>query len=87
MTPSCKWPINFVFTCKFIFLLNMINQEKIKECQSQRPQLQQINGDADVLLDSGRLDQGDAERVERINETLSTRFSTISAKLEEAQSK
>lgn len=65
----------------------MINQEKIKECQSQKPQLQQINGDADVLLDSGRLDQGDAERVERINETLSARFSTISAKLEEAQSK
>ena len=65
----------------------MINQEKIKECQSQKPQLPQINGDADVLLDSGRLDQGDAERVERINETLSTRFSTISAKLEEAQSK
>ena len=65
----------------------MINQEKIKECQSHKPQLQQINGDADVLLDSGRLDQGDAERVERINETLSTRFSTISAKLEEAQSK
>ena len=65
----------------------MINQEKIKECQSQKPQLQQINGDADVFLDSGRLDQGDAERVERINETLSTRFSTISTKLEEAQSK
>ena len=82
-----QMPINFVFTCKLIFLLNMINQEKIKECQSRKPQLQQINGDADVLLDSGRLDQGDAERVERINETLSTRFSTISAKLEEAQSK
>ena len=65
----------------------MINQEKIKECQSRKPQLQQIIGDADVLLDSGRLDQGDAERVERINETLSTRFSTISAKLEEVQSK
>lgn len=65
----------------------MINQEKIKECQSRKPQLQQINGDADVLLGSGRLDQGDAERVERINETLSTRFSTISTKLEEAQSK
>ena len=65
----------------------MINQEKIKECQSRKPQLQQINGDTDVLLDSGRLDQGDAERVERINETLSTRFSTISTKLEEAQSK
>lgn len=65
----------------------MINQEKIKECQSRKPQLQQINGDADVLLDGGRLDQGDAERVERINETLSTRFSTISTKLEEAQSK
>ena len=82
-----QMPINFVFTCKLIFLLNMINQEKIKECQSRKPQLQQINGDADVLLDSGRLDQGDAERVERINETLSTRFSTISAKLEEEQSK
>ena len=82
-----QMPINFVFTCKLIFLLNMINQEKIKECQSRKPQLQQINGDADVLLDSGRLDQGDAERVERINETLSTRFSTISTKLEEAQSK
>lgn len=68
-------------------MLNMINQEKIKECQSRKPQLQQINGDADVLLDGGRLDQGDAERVERINETLSTRFSTISTKLEEAQSK
>lgn len=65
----------------------MINQEKIKECQSRKPQLQQINGDADVLLGSGRLDQGDAERVVRINETLSTRFSTISTKLEEAQSK
>lgn len=68
-------------------MLNMINQEKIKECQSRKPQLQQISGDADVLLDSGRLDQGDAERVERINETLSTRFTTISTKLEEAQSK
>ena len=65
----------------------MINQEKIKESQSRKPQLQQINGEADVLLDSGRLDQGDAERVGRINETLSTRFATISTKLEEAQSK
>ena len=64
-----------------------MNQEKIKECQSHKPQLQQINGDADVLLDSGRLDQGDAERVGRINETLSTRHTTVNEKLVEAESK
>jgi len=62
-------------------------QDRIKDCQSRKPELQEINGDADVLLDSGRLDEGDAERVERTNESLSARFTAINDKLVETQSK
>jgi len=64
-----------------------INQDRIKDCQSRKPELQEINGDADVLLDNGRLDEGDAERVERTNESLSARFTAINDKLVETQSK
>ena len=62
-------------------------QHKIKEHQSRKPQLQEINSEADQLLGSGRLDQGDTERVHKLNETLSSRYTALEGKQEETKSK
>ncbi|XP_068754810.1 putative leucine-rich repeat-containing protein DDB_G0290503 [Montipora capricornis] len=62
-------------------------EHKIKEHQSRKPQLQEINSEADQLLGSGRLDQGDTERVHKMNETLSSRYTALEGKQEETKSK
>lgn len=60
-------------------------QVQITESQNRKFQLQKLNSETEVLLDSGRLDKGDAERVEKINDSLSSRYVTIKEKLAETQ--
>ncbi|XP_020615390.1 uncharacterized protein LOC110053493 [Orbicella faveolata] len=57
------------------------NQDLIKKVQSQKPNLEEINREADKLLESGRLDQGDVERVERYKQALGTRYTAIGDRL------
>lgn len=62
-------------------------QVQITESQNRKFQLQKLNSETEVLLDSGRLDKGDAERIEKINDSLSSRYATIKEKLAETQNK
>lgn len=57
------------------------NQDLSKKVQSQKPNLEEINREADKLLDSGRLDQGDVVRVERYKQALGTRYTAIGDRL------
>lgn len=57
------------------------NQDLSKKVQSQKPNLEEINREADKLLDSGRLDQGDVVRVERHKQALGTRYTAIGDRL------
>ena len=83
------WLFLMLFVCLFDCLICLFNsdQAQIKECQGRKPQVTEINGEADVLLNSCRLDQGDVERVEKIKESLNTRYTTITDKLGETRSK
>lgn len=67
--------------------IDVIMQVQITESQNRKFQLQKLNSETEVLLDSGRLDKGDAERIEKINDSLSSRYATIKEKLAETQNK
>ena len=49
--------------------------------------MEEVNREADALLDNGRLDQGDKERVERNKEALGNRYKAIRDKLLGIQNK
>lgn len=49
--------------------------------------MEEVNREADKLLDSGRLDQGDLERVERYKQALGTRYTAIGDRLLGIQNK
>lgn len=69
--------------CYFFFfgLILSLNQDFIKKVQSQKPNLEEINREADKLLESSRLDQGDVERVERYKQALGTRYTAMGDRL------
>ena len=67
--------------------LSILNQGHLKNIQSRKPNLEEVNREADTLLDSGRLDQGDTERVERCKEALGTRYTANCDKLLGIQNK
>lgn len=45
--------------------------------KDRKPNLEEVAREADSLLESSRLDMGDAERVERYKEELNTRYTTL----------
>lgn len=53
------------------------NQEQLKNVKDRKPNLEEVAREADSLLESSRLDMGDAERVERYKEELNTRYTTL----------
>jgi len=56
-------------------------QDLMKKVQSRKPTLEEINREADKLLECGRMDQGDLERVERYKQALGTKYSAIENRL------
>ncbi|XP_074626301.1 uncharacterized protein LOC141884418 [Acropora palmata] len=64
-----------------------IVQGQIEEIKNHNIDLQDLNNEAELLLNSGRLDQGDAERVGKMNELLSARCTALKHKLADIQSK
>ncbi|KAJ7378472.1 hypothetical protein OS493_023007 [Desmophyllum pertusum] len=58
-----------------------IKQDQLKKVQGQKPALEEISRDADNLLNSGRLDQGDTERVERYKGVIGARYTALSDRL------
>ena len=66
---------------EFFGLILSSNQDLNKKVQSQKPNLEEINREADKLLDGDRLDQGDVERVERYKQALGARYTAIGDRL------
>lgn len=56
-------------------------EDLTKKVQSRKPTLEEINREADKLLECGRMDQGDLERVERYKQALGTKYSAIENRL------
>lgn len=52
-------------------------QGQLKNVKDRKPNLEEVALEADSLLESSRLDMGDAERVERYKEELNTRYTTL----------
>lgn len=53
------------------------NQGQLKNVKDRKPNLEEVTQEAHSLLESGRLDMGDAERVERYKEELDTRYTAL----------
>lgn len=53
----------------------------MKKVQNRKPTLEEIIHEADKLLERGRMDQGDLERVERYKQALGTKYTAIENRL------
>ncbi|KAL9969714.1 hypothetical protein ACROYT_G021966 [Oculina patagonica] len=63
------------------------NKDHLKNIQNRKPNLEEVNREADALLNSGRLDQGDTERVNANKEALGARYTANCDKLMGIQNK
>lgn len=63
------------------------NQDQLKNVKDRKPNLEEVTQEADSLLESGRLDVGDAERVERYKEELDTRYTALTDRILGAQNR
>lgn len=70
-----------------VVIISSLYQDQLKKVQDYKPNLEEIKQSADTLLESGRLDIGDAERVERYKEDLDARYTALNDKLLGSQNK
>ena len=56
-------------------------KERIKEVKRHRLQLEDVNRGAEDLLNSGRLDETDAERLQRFNDAVCRRYQELNDQL------
>lgn len=63
------------------------NQDQLKNVKDRKPNLEEVTQEADSLSESGRLDVGDAERVERYKEELDTRYTALTDRILGAQNR